>query len=586
MKTLLIHPDDDAEAGAWANEKWSRIIDLGIGGFGTYERWGRRFGCPILPIDSLRKGLDEPYRVRQLIETGKGWLLDGAGIDWWETLAGHVQWQLEKLVLVRGLVGSLETKEEVHISRPGFYADALRFMLGTRVRLCAPRSEKRRLPARYFQAAKKFPAWQLAQIIWDKYDPSLEFRRHFARPIERHQNPVVLVPSAYISVTRTVSAYATIASRLNFLLVAARRSAWAESLPANMKAEWLASYAKLSDTAVEVELPEMLKKWELLRSRIVTEPELELALKLGLFDGMPERIRAGLHQRAAWEAVFRKVNVMSVLCADDSNPWTRVPLLLGKKFGIQAVSCHHGALDAQAMLKDAAADVVLAKGKMEQDYLVRICSVPTEKIEVGAPSVPSAVVPKARTGDPSLITFFSELYEAFGGRGEEFYCDLLPPLAMLAWNSGKKLVVKLHPAESENERRGMIERALSRTDRRIVEVVSGAMTPELLRQTWFGITVLSTVASECAMAGVPCFLCRWLEFAHYGYLDQFLRFGAGLELNSPSEIATIPQLISRATAGVTAQDNLLRAAERERLEELLSGRYALVSQATEIRSAQ
>ena len=33
------------------------------------------------------------------------------------------------------------------------------------------------------------------------------------------------------------------------------------------------------------------------------------------------------------------------------------------------------------MFKRAHADVVLAKGKMEQDYLVRVCGVPRARVE-------------------------------------------------------------------------------------------------------------------------------------------------------------------------------------------------------------
>lgn len=571
MKTLLVHPDDNPEAGPWVGEKWSRIVDLGVGGFETYERWQHRFGCPVLPIDRLRHGLDEIYQVRQLIDAGKGRLVDRAGIDWWETLAGYVQWQLEKLVLMRRLIEQLEPNEEVHTTRRGFYADALQLIIGGRLRVVASRAERRRGPERYLQLAKNFRLWQLAQIFWDKYDPALEFRRHFAHKAECRRDPVVLVPSAYISVTRTASAYATTAARLNFLMVAARRSARAESLPPNMKAEWLTSYAKLSSRSVKFELPEMLKKWELLRSEIPSEPELAMALRLGLFDDMPKRIRAGMHQRAAWEVVFSQVNVMSVLCADDTNPWTRVPLLLAKKFGVPAISCHHGALDVQAVLKETAADIVLAKGKMEQDYLVRVCRVPAEKVEIGAPSIGSTAKQHVLTEECPTITLFSEPYEIFGGRGEEFYRDLLPHLVVLARKTGRRLVVKLHPAESENERRDLIRSVLSKEDIEIVDVVSGAMPPDLLRQSWFGITVLSTVASECAAAGVPCFLCRWLEFAQNGYLDQFVRFGAGYKLKSPSEIAMIPRLIAEGrTSSIESKDNLFTPIECTRLEELLT----------------
>ena len=49
-----------------------------------------------------------------------------------------------------------------------------------------------------------------------------------------------------------------------------------------------------------------------------------------------------------------------------------------------------------------------------------------------------------------------------------------------------------------------------------------ALQPEMLNKTWFGVTILSTVVVECALRGIPCFLCAWLESWPYGYIDQFV----------------------------------------------------------------
>jgi len=252
-------------------------------------------------------------------------------------------------------------------------------------------------------------------------------------------------------------------------------------------------------------------------------------------------------------------------------------LLLARKYGVPAVACHHGALDAQRIFKENAADVVLAKGKMEHDYLVRVCRVPAAEVVVGAPARSAEggpEKPRAAAGGAPFITFFSEPYESFSGRGEEFYRDVVPPLADLAREAGRRLIVKLHPAESQRERERMINRILSPNQRQAVSVVTGPTTAELLNQTWFGITVLSTVASECAVAGVPCFLCRWLEFTHYGYLDQFLRFGAGYGLKAPSEIQNIPRTLAAYSADRDVAAAVWQPIDPVRLGELLSAQWA------------
>ena len=43
------------------------------------------------------------------------------------------------------------------------------------------------------------------------------------------------------------------------------------------------------------------------------------------------------------------------------------------------------------------------------------------------------------------------------------------------------------------------------------------------------------------MRGVPYFLCGWLDFNGLGYMQQFARFGAGMMLETPDEILSIPQ---------------------------------------------
>src|SRR5207302_5527195 len=217
----------------------------------------------------------------------------------------------------------------------------------------------------------------------------------------------------------------------------------------------LASYAKYStDTSREYE--ELLQKWQIFRAELESVPEIFLLGRLGLLDSFPKLLRQGLAIREAWRQVFEIEPVKAVLCADDSNPYTRIPVLLARNRGIPAIACHHGALDGAHLFKRSHADVILAKGRMEEDYLVRVCGVPEEKVELGAPGrLPALNVQRDREQAP-FITFFSEPYEVASARTAEFYRDLLPPLADMALKTGRKLVVKLHPFESQRERRGLI----------------------------------------------------------------------------------------------------------------------------------
>jgi hypothetical protein len=169
----------------------------------------------------------------------------------------------------------------------------------------------------------------------------------------------------------------------------------------------------------------------------------------------------------------------------------------------------------------------------------------------------------------SCIVFFSEAYEVGGGRVRGFYQDILPPLADLALSEGRELIIKLHPSESFAERSRFIEQILGPEQRKVVRIAGGPLRAELLERAWFGVTVLSTVVVECALQGVPCFLCSWLESWPYGYVDQFTRFGVGVRLAERFEIAQIPEMLKNYKVGGSVREDCWRPIEKLRLQALL-----------------
>src|SRR5262249_36768472 len=144
-----------------------------------------------------------------------------------------------------------------------------------------------------------------------------------------------------------------------------------------------------------------------------------------------------------------------------------------------------------------------------------------------------------------------------------------PPLSDLALAHGRQLIIKLHPAESLSERKRFVEEVLSGKQRQVTRLVGGPLQPELLDKTWLGVTVLSTVAVECALRGIPCFLCSWLEAWPYGYVGQFTRFGVGICLRHPGDIGQIPALIKNYRPSSEVQENCWIPIETARLRTLL-----------------
>ena len=572
MKCLLIHSDDDPEDGPWANGRWDRIVDLGMGGKNTYSRWKDQFRCPVTTLDSLRHGFDDFRRVRALLDLGCGRLTDEHGLDWWEIMSLLLHGELETLILLQRFLPTLESGDEVYVSRPGLHASLLQRLLPGGVSVFPLRrgAEKSGL-GHYVRVSNKLSAPQIIDVFWDKYDAGYQIRGRLARKRPASPRPVVLLPTAYVNVSRTGIAYAKTFPDENFLLVTTRQSGWAEDLPKNVAGAWLSSYASVRDRSGEN--ADLESRLQSLLKELGGVAEFEILNRLGYLDSFPRRFRRGLEVRDAWRNVLDTEPVQAVLCADDSNPYTRIPLLLARARGLPNVACHHGALDGRYVFKRSYGDVIWAKGKMEEDYLVRKCGVPQEKVEIGAPALPANGSGPGQSNRQDFrphLLFISEAFDVSGGRPEEFYRDILPPLADLALATGRELIVKLHPAESERERASMLARILSVEQKRVTRIVSGPLTEDLLASAWFGVTVLSTVAVECAIRGVPCFLCRWLESWPYEYVEQFIRFGVGIGLNDPSEIGRIPEYLQQRTVSADMSENCWQPVAAGRLRELLT----------------
>lgn len=570
-------------------------MDLGIAGARAYARWTEEFHCPVSMLSSLRNGFHDFFHIRSLLSAGCGRLIDGYGLDWWEILSIRLVEQLESVIVLERLAETISA-DEVYISRPGLHATVLQNLLPARLQVFPlQRGHHFSKLAHYLEVPRKLSLSQIVDVFCDKYDPGQQLRARFSRSRQKSERPVILIPTAYVNVSRTGIAYANTLPQQDFLLVSTRRSGWPEHLPSNVAAAWLSSYAIVRDRGAE--MADMEIRWGALLRGLLEHKEFNILRALGCFDRFLQELRHGLEVRDSWRNVLDREPVQAVLCADDSNPYTRIPLLLARNRDLPSIACHHGALDGYYALKRTLGDVILAKGKMEQDYLVQRCGVPANNVEIGAPAPANSAktdLSKAGVSHSALtkmrkqwrrdafrpqILFISEGYEVGNARAEEFYRDVLPPLADIAINTGHKLVVKLHPIESKSERRGMVKRVLSSQQMAVTQVVAGPLTDSLLDATWFGVTVLSTVAMQCAIRGIPCFLCKWLEYSFQGYIDQFIRFGVGIGLNDPSEIAEVPQYLKKYEADRAVQANCWEPIRAERLMTLLTSSTKLCATA-------
>ena len=562
MRVLLLHPEDPFPASTSCGD-WGMVVDLGRAPISTYEAWARQAGCKVLSIFDLAREMEDLRDLRPILSAGMGQMLDHVGIDWWDVLSLMIAPDLLNLVLVRRLTALIPSGSDLYVTRPDAKADALHRFIGGRLNLLKLRGRPgRRGLSHYAGRFARLDRARIVQIAHDKFDPVHLMRRRFSGKA-RITGSVVLLPSAYINVSRSEVAYASLMPEKQFLLVCARGVAKLGKLPKNVNQVSLDGYFVPADKQEESSL---LQAWQLLRLQLLESGVFDPADNEGWSARIPSLLRWGLAIRGAWNEVFASHDVAGCLSADDSNPYTRIPLLLARSRGVPALACHHGALDGWMAAKTHHEDVYLAKGEMEFDYLVEQCRMQPDRIFVGAP--PSILSRVNANEQRSWLVFFTEPYLSSAWRNDEVYRDLLPKLVELAKDCGLELVFKIHAFETVKGTRRMLSQLLGPANRNI-RVIEGPISEKLLSKTRFALTAESSVAVEAARLAVPIFLCGWLRDSYCGYMRQYARFGVGRLLETSDQITQIPNLLDSYGA-TAAPERLNRPIAPEELRQLLS----------------
>jgi hypothetical protein len=573
MKVLLLHPEDAFDK-QYSQPHWDLVVDLGRAPRETYADWCRKSACAVGSIYDHAEETEDLYRLRTLLQLGTGRVVDQWGIDWWDIFSLEIASGIQRLMLVQRLSKNLPANCDLYSSRPHPAASALEQMLGVRVtNLSGGLQFARRRIRRYSETLSGLGSADFLQILEDKFDADHSVRRRFTAPRSSARKPAVLLPSAYVNVSRTALAYAALLPQQQFMLVVARRNGYVAPVPPNVLVASLAPYFGATD---KQELAALRDSWDSLRISLAKcAAEFKTAESEGRLGAASAPFGWGLAVRDAWLRFLASERVTACLSADDSNPNTRIPLILAQKQGIPALGCHHGALDFRMAIKTNHADLYLAKSEMERDYLRRICHLAPEKIAVAGPaSLKSVSSGRMDCRSAPWLVFFTEPYQSFGWRSDEVYHDLLPRLCSLAQTCGLKLVFNLHPFENIKTHRRMLRRLLPEQECNI-EVLAGPPSDRLWSNTRFALTVQSSTALECAALGIPVFLCAWLRDPYCGYVRQYARYGVGYVLESSEQIAEIPGLLADQHEKLLPPPTSRRAIDSDKLAHLLSGAYSL-----------
>lgn len=551
MKILLVHPDDSVEDGPWTGTRWNLIVDLGWSGRSAYARQAEHFGCRVLSIYDLLDHEQHRRRLCELLGLGLNQVVDSESIDWWDVFSALHYQRIEQLMLLGTLAEQIPDDAEIFATRTHFLSSALSMLLQREIRVFLANRQTGIGAAarRYMKAVSALRPSQLTEIAFDKWDTDYRVRRLVSRRPPASTTPAVLLPSAYVNVSRAQLAYARMLPHRRFLLVVTRPSGRRLPLAANVELRSLASYAPGFSLAIESEGASLLRKWqELLDDRFARDAVLGLGRKLGMFEGFASLLRSSLRVREAWRQVIAREPITAVLSADEHNRFTRFPVVLARSRKLRTVFCDHGALNMSFGIRRACSDIYLASGEMARDYMIEWCGLPADKVVVGGPLKEHTPLPSSRqkaSGQEARdwIVFFSEQYEISSARTQTLYSELLPGLCSLAQRNNRKVIVKLHPFESFRIRKAIIDKVVPAEQRGLIEMRAGPMTPDLFERAWFSVTVESSVAVESTNNGVPCFLCGWFDVSWYDYVKQYAKYAAGDLLDSPESIRQIPQFL-------------------------------------------
>ena len=540
MNVLLVYHDDSLPASK-SLPRWDLVVDFARAPASTYASWSAKTGCPAISIFDFAEGIDDLRLCRKILQSGMGTVVDRHGIDWWDVLSLCLVPELQQLILVDRLAKYIGAPSQLYTTRPFQFATVLQNRLRTTLQVSGSLSGGFRGRVRHYgNVLWNLDPAQIWQVLEDKLDRHHAIRSRLRRVRSQPQVPLILLPSAYVNVSRMAVRCAELLPDQNFLLVFARRSGRLQSLPPNVETTPLDPFFVSSSQ----EESGLLHEWQLLSESLAKgETMLAVAKDAGILEKIDSTLRWLLPIRDAWINILDSQKISACLCADDTNPYTRIPLLLAKNRGLPAIACHHGALDCWMALKTPAADVYLAKNELERDYLIHTCDVPARNVVLSGLDSVGQMAENPHHREKSWIVFFTEGYEAAGWRSNEVYKGLLPRLCSLAERCGLKLVLKLHPFDSVRAHRRELRRILK--DRaRNVEIISGPATAVLWQKVKFAVTGESSTIMECAARGIPVILCTWLGDCYSGYARQYAKFGLGLALESSDQIADIPHLLA------------------------------------------
>src|SRR5689334_2609803 len=120
MRVLLVHPEDSPGRGSWSEQHWDLMVDMGKSSSFSAAAWTEKMKCPVLRSDAFHMGAEDLRRVRELLSSGRGLLLDEEGIDWWNLTSLLIVAEIEAVLTFQRVALEITPAAGLWATRPGW----------------------------------------------------------------------------------------------------------------------------------------------------------------------------------------------------------------------------------------------------------------------------------------------------------------------------------------------------------------------------------------------------------------------------------------------------------------------------------
>jgi len=211
-----------------------------------------------------------------------------------------------------------------------------------------------------------------------------------------------------------------------------------------------------------------------------------------------------------------------------------------RRHDVPTVLLQHGILGDFCQFIDPPVDHCVVRGEFWREFLAPAARARAMVLNPGPPRTAAG----ATVGARNALVFVTMPYALQEFLHESDLSEILGVLAAVARDTGRELVIRVHPLEQVDDYRARIDELKSGMS--TVPVISYSQGPgldDVLRRAAVAVTYSSTVFLDCLRHGVPIVSFDWHDFSYRRQLEQWGVF------HFARDLADLGLLVRDAAAG-------------------------------------